>query len=145
MSIPPRTAKSVVLMALSLIERAIKNSQEYSIKKFKISPKDLTFDLQDLIDDVANYKSKRPILQLLPFNWKGLVYTAMIVSIKYIYDVKRYWNIDFVNKIHLFDLINTNKFENLLLEILDFKVFVSSEDMISSLYYLMAYKKLVLS
>lgn len=59
--------------------------------------------LAKIISDLKNFKTRKPCLQILPLNWKSIVYTAVLIATKY-WDDKYYWNIDVVERLKIFDI-----------------------------------------
>jgi hypothetical protein len=59
-------------------------------------------------------------------NWRPMVYTSILVATKY-WEDKYFWNIDIVDKIRVFDLAHTNKYENLFVALLDFEFVIDIE------------------
>jgi len=47
------------------------------------------------------------MFQLNVFNWRPILYIAIIISIKFL-DDRYFWNVDVVNKLKLYDLEFTN-------------------------------------
>ena len=70
-----------------------------------------------IVDELRGFRPNRPCLQILPQNWKSIVYSTLIIAAKY-WDDKYYWNIDVVNRVQMFDIEHMNKYENGILEIL---------------------------
>ena len=71
-----------------------------------------------------------------------LLYTSLIISVKYIVD-RNIWNVDLVNVLALFDLKNTNKYEHLFLNVLDFNVFVQTRLYEEYFKWLVLYKEFI--
>jgi len=74
---------------------------------------------QKLLDFEGCY----PQIQILPTSWKPLIYTSILLAIKYWDDIY-FWNVDVVNRLKMFDVKTTNDFENMFLRILDFNMWV---------------------
>ena len=71
--------------------------------------------------EIKSFNPYRPLLQITPTNWKPIVYTALFQGIKFL-DDRLYWNLDIVERTNLFDLERTNKWEHLILNMLDFNM-----------------------
>ena len=74
-----------------------------------------------------HYAPQMAQMQLRATNWKGLLYTLLIVTRKFWND-NNYWNADVVNALKKFDLAYLNETENLVLRLLDFRLFVPPEE-----------------
>lgn len=127
-------------MALIIIERLLIHSQNYYIEKFKKYEED--YENGPLIEELKGFKPMRPCLQILPQNWKPLIYTAVIMATKY-WDDKYYWNVDVVNRLQMFDLQSMNKWENMFLEILQFNFYFSPKEFNSYFKWLIIYNKFI--
>ena len=64
----------------------------------------------------------------------------MLTSLKYL-DDRYFWNIDLVEKLRVFDLKSTNKYEHLFLNLLDFELYVSDPDFDEYFKWLIIYSK----
>jgi hypothetical protein len=93
---------------------------EYNNSEFRGTS---TYEKKTAINEIINFVPFRPLLQLTPANWKPIVYTALILAIKYLED-RRYWNKDIVDNTMLFDIKDTNNFEHLFLNIIDFNLHI---------------------
>ena len=60
---------------------------------------------------------------MTPANWKPIVYTSVILAIKNLED-RVYWNKDIVDFTLLFDIKETNNFEHLFLNLIDFNLHI---------------------
>ena len=85
------------------------------MEKFKF--KNLDEDLEAVLKTLKDFKPYRPCLQIIPQNWKSIVYTAVILAIKY-WDDRYFWNMDVVDRLKIFDIHHTSKWEHMALEIL---------------------------
>ena len=85
-------------------------------------------ETEDEMRSVArHYQPQMAQMQLRSTNWKGLIYTLLIVTRKFWND-NNYWNADVVNALKKFDLDYLNETENLVLRLLDFRLFVPPEE-----------------
>ena len=72
-------------------------------------------------------------MQLRATNWKGLLYTLLVVTRKFWND-NNYWNADVVNALTKYkderdyDLAYLNETENLMLRLLDFRLCVPPDE-----------------
>ena len=78
------------------------------------------------MNEIISFVPYRPLLQLTPANWKPIVYMSIILAIKYVQDTV-YWNKDIVDHTMLFELDETNKFEHLFLNVIDFNIHVEQQ------------------
>lgn len=81
---------------------------------------------------------------MTPANWKPIVYTAVILAIKNLED-RVYWNKDIVDYTMLYDIKETNNFEHLFLNLIDFNLHIENPISESYFKWLTLYKKLILS
>lgn len=65
--------------------------------------------------------------QLTATNWRGVIYSLMVTSRKY-WDDNYFWNVDVVDALRIFDTKYTAKFEILLLNLSDFKMYVDNDE-----------------
>ena len=97
-------------------------------------------EIIELASDMLSFKPLRPLFQVTPYNWKPILYIAMLTSLKYV-DDRYFWNIDLVEKLRLFDIKATNKFEHLFLNLLDFELYVSQSEFEEYFKWLILYSK----
>ena len=107
----PITSKSIVILALVLLEKAIVKSQELNLNQGNSG-----FNFFD----IYNKSNKKPQLQIYPMNWRPLMFTSILIATKF-YEDKYFWNIDVVERLKIFDIEHTNKYEHLLVRLLDFE------------------------
>ena len=81
---------------------------------------------------------------MTPANWKPIVYCSVILAIKFLEDC-RYWNKDIVDYTMLYDLKETNYFEHLFINAIDFNLYIEPSITESYFKWLTLYKKLILS
>jgi hypothetical protein len=117
--VPAKTSKSVLIIAIMIIEKLIKKSSEINISSF--SKVNLEGDDELREYDGKDCESTNCLFLWLPCNWKPVLYTALMIGVKF-YDDIYFWNIDLVNRLNTFSLDEMNKWENLLLEILEFSI-----------------------
>ena len=96
--------------------------------------------VEQQLDELLQTSSLFPMFQLNVFNWKPILYTAIIVAIKFL-DDRYFWNIDIVNKLKLYDLQTTNHYEHMFLNLLDFQVGVSLHEFDNYIKCLVLYGK----
>ena len=70
------------------------------------------------------------------------MYISLIISIKWL-DDRYYWNSDVCDKLTLFDVQATNKYEHLFLNLLDFKMSVHHSKFDSYYKWLLLYSKFI--
>lgn len=87
-----------------------------------------------------SYETKFPLLHIQPKNWRSIIYTAVLLAVKY-WEDRVYWNNKVVEKLQIFDLKTTNKFENLFIELIDFKLNVKNEVFDEYFRWLAVYKQ----
>ena len=68
------------------------------------------------------------------------MYSALILAVKFIED-RYFWNIDIVNRLELFDLDETNHFENILLNFHNFDISKCTNQFDNYLKWLVVYQK----
>ena len=78
------------------------------------------------MNEIISFVPYRPLFQMTPANWKPIVYIAIILAVKYLQDTI-YWNKDIVEHTMLFELHETNKFEHLFLDVIDFNINVEQQ------------------
>eukprot|EP00347_Sterkiella_histriomuscorum_P019477 403341485 len=69
---------------------------------------------------------KKGGVQVLSFNWKPIVYTAILVAAKFWEDINL-WNKDFSDSIDLYPLKSTNQLEGTFMTLCNYELYVSEE------------------
>ena len=72
----------------------------------------------------AGYQPNVPQFQINSHNWKAITYACVLVATKY-WEDKYFWNIDVVNKLKIYGIKETNRFENLIMSLTQFELSVS--------------------
>lgn len=111
----------------------------------KHASQETEFEMVDENEDynkLLEFNPYRPLFQLTPSNWRVVLYTSIITAVKYIED-RNIWNIDIVNTLSLFDLIHTNKYEHLFLNVLDFNMHVKNKLFEEYFKWLVLYKEFI--
>ena len=72
-------------------------------------------------------------------NWRPLIFTCFLIASKF-WEDRYFWNVDVVEKLELFSLKDTNRYENLLACILDFEFAVSIETVQEYFKWLVLYQ-----
>ena len=93
-------------------------------------------------DNLMGFNVTVPLLHVQPKNWRSLVYTSIMLAIKY-WDDNVYWNCQIVDKLQIFDLKTTSRFENLFLELIDFQLKVENEVFDEYYKWLVIYKQFI--
>lgn len=68
-----------------------------------------------------------PQFQVTCANWRAILYALTMVAVKFCDDEGDFDNIDWVDQMKVFDLQTTNKFENLILNLIQFNLTVDQE------------------
>ena len=92
--------------------------------------------------ELMDMKPAYPLFQVQPVNWKPLVYTAILLSVKFLED-NLFWNADVVAKLKLFDLQATNRYEHLFLSVIDFELAPAPQQFDDYFKWLLIYKQFV--
>jgi hypothetical protein len=72
-------------------------------------------------------------------NWRPIIYTSFLIATKY-WEDRYFWNVDVVEKLKLFNLSDTNRYENLFVAILEFRFYVPIETVQEYFKHLMLYQ-----
>ena len=83
--------------------------------------------LDDVYSTASDFKGGMSQMQLRATNWRGIIYSLLITSRKY-WDDNYYWNCDVVDALKLFDKRYTKIFENLVLQMLNFRLFIGRDE-----------------
>lgn len=149
LNVDSKTAKTVTIQALILIERLIDSSQSFDCSSFAGSTHEDIFGiLQSLVEDadgkysglashqallrlrltdlyglatvLKDEKPNRPLFQLTSQNWRPVVFTSLILSLKYQDD----WNLQNVviwNLLKIFDTKQMHNWMNTFCVLLDYR------------------------
>lgn len=153
-----------------LIERIISASQKYSHSSFRHSSKEAIFDIllsvmpkvdeyllsessnqtlfnksdllvQETVNQLMKMQPLRPLFQVTAYNWKPILFTALVLSIKYQEDLMIN-NIQIYHALRMFSVSQINMWMKLFTVLLDFRLHVNQEEFNSYFKWLIIYSKI---
>ena len=75
-------------------------------------------------------------------NWRPLVYTSILLATKF-YEDRFFKNIDVVNKLKIFDLASTNRYEHTFLDLMNFELSIRHEKLVEYFNWLVLYHNFI--
>lgn len=163
-------AKSVCIQALVLIERIICASQQFCHSSFKHSSQEDIFDILlsvmpkvdenllsesstetlftksdmvvlDATNKLMKMRPVRPLFQVTAYNWKPILFTSLVLSIKYQEDLM-IKNVMVFNAVKMFSVSEINRWLKLFTVLLDFRIDVGISEYNSYFKWLIVYSKI---
>jgi hypothetical protein len=77
-------------------------------------------------------------------NWRPILFTSLLLASKF-WEDRYFWNIDILDKMKVFSIEATNKYENIMTVLLDFNFYVEPETVEQYFKWLVLYQQYVQS